>query len=164
MVECQSLPIAQIYVPVKRRGTLKSDLVREIAESILEIGQQAPILVRRDGERFVLLDGLHRLEACKALGEDNILGVLASAQAGHPKLSSAYETENDILRQKTNRLRGLRLAKEAAEQSSVASAATETPTTHTREGARHVRGPSSRSKVTTLVEWLAERKMDGSSF
>jgi hypothetical protein len=164
MVECQSLPIAQIYVPVKRRGTLKSDLVREIAESILEIGQQAPILVRRDGQRFVLLDGLHRLEACKALGEDNILGILAS-ELGHPKVLPSYETEIDILRQKTNRLRELRLAKEAAErQSPVASAASETPTAHTREGARRVRESSSRSRVSTLVEWLAERKNDGSRF
>ena len=163
MVECQSLPIAEIYVPVKRRGTLRSDLVREIAESILEIGQQTPILVRRDGERFVLLDGLHRLEACKALGEHNILGIFASGHLGQSKPLSLYETEIDILRQKTNRLRELRLAKEAADkQSSVACTATETTTTHTREGARRVRASSSRSRITTLTEWLAERKNNGS--
>jgi ParB-like chromosome segregation protein Spo0J len=54
---------------VKRRATLKPEIVQEIAQSILEVGQQAPILVRRDGDRFVLVHGLHRLEACKALGE-----------------------------------------------------------------------------------------------
>ena len=31
-------------------------------------GQETPILVRSDGSRFVLVEGLHRLEACKALG------------------------------------------------------------------------------------------------
>ena len=162
MVECQSFPIAQIYVPLKRRGTLRANLVREIAESILEVGQQAPILVRRDGERFVLLDGLHRLEACKALGEETIVGVLASAQLGPGKVLPSYETEIDILRQKTNRLRELRLAKEAAEKrSSVASPQIDKPTTQTRVNARRVR-PSSRSSVTTLSEWLAERKNNGS--
>ena len=43
--------------------------VREIAESMLANGQETPILVRRDGARFVLVEGLHRLEAAKALGE-----------------------------------------------------------------------------------------------
>jgi ParB-like nuclease domain len=161
MVDCQSLPIAKIYVPIKRRGALNSDLVREIAESMLEIGQQEPILVRRDGERFVLIDGFHRLEACKALGEEKILGVLASPQ-DRPRALSPYESEIDILRQKTARLRQLRLAKEAAEPSSTASAATEKATTYSRE--KLPRNLSSRSRAATLAEWLAERKKDGSSF
>ena len=55
-------------VPVKRRATLKPEIVQEIAQSILEVGQQVPILVRPDGDCFVLVEGLHRLEACKALG------------------------------------------------------------------------------------------------
>jgi len=45
-----------------------------------EIGQQAPIQVRRDGDRFVLVHGLHRLEACKALGEETIYGYLVQAE------------------------------------------------------------------------------------
>ena len=36
---------------------------------MLKDGQQTPILVRADGARFVLVEGLHRLEAAKALGE-----------------------------------------------------------------------------------------------
>ena len=35
--------------------------------------------VRRDGDRFVLVEGLHRLEACKALGEETIYGYLTQA-------------------------------------------------------------------------------------
>ena len=38
-----------------------------------------PILVRPDGDRFVLIHGLHRLEACKALGEETIYGYLTQA-------------------------------------------------------------------------------------
>ncbi len=47
---------------------------------MLEQGQQTPILVRRDGERLVLVEGLHRLEACKKLGEAAILGYLVQAR------------------------------------------------------------------------------------
>jgi len=66
-------------VPVKRRSTLKPETVREIAQSMLEVGQQTPILVRRDGARFVLVEGLHRLEACKALGDETVDGYLVQA-------------------------------------------------------------------------------------
>ena len=52
----------------------------KFAIAILEVGQQAPILVRRDGDRFVLVHGLHRLEACKALGEETIYGYLVQAE------------------------------------------------------------------------------------
>ena len=79
MLKREKFAIADIYVPVKRRATLKPATVQDIAQSILEKGQQTPILVRRDGERFVLVEGLHRLEACKALGEDTIIGYLVQA-------------------------------------------------------------------------------------
>jgi sulfiredoxin len=72
--------VANIYVPVKRRATLKPETVQEIAQSLLEVGQQTPILVRRDGARYVLVEGLHRLEACKALGEETIIGFLVQAK------------------------------------------------------------------------------------
>jgi ParB-like chromosome segregation protein Spo0J len=80
MMKRQSFPIANIYVPVKRRATLNSKTVDDIAESILEVGLKTPILVRRDGERFVLVEGLHRLEACKKLGETTIFGFLVEAR------------------------------------------------------------------------------------
>jgi ParB-like chromosome segregation protein Spo0J len=80
MMKPERFPIASIYVPVKRRATLKPEAVAKIAESILQVGQQTPILVRRDGERFVLVEGLHRLEACRALGEAAIIGYLVGTQ------------------------------------------------------------------------------------
>jgi ParB-like chromosome segregation protein Spo0J len=80
MMKREKFEIANIYVPVKRRSTLKPEVVQELAKSILESGQEVPILVRRDGERFVLVEGLHRLEACRALGEETIFGYLVQAR------------------------------------------------------------------------------------
>jgi len=160
MTDCESLPIAHIYVPVKRRNTFNSELVREIAESMLNIGQQAPILVRRDGDRFVLIDGLHRLEACKALGEETILGLFVSAR--NPTALPAYEAEGEALRQKTARLRQLRLAKEDAKTPSVIASVEkqEKPTTN-RIPERPSRSGDKTSRVTTLSEWLVDRKNQG---
>jgi len=80
MMKSEKFTIANIYVPVKRRATLDPKKVQEIAESILKSGLQTPIMVRKDGERFVLIEGLHRLEACKQLGEETILGYLVQAR------------------------------------------------------------------------------------
>ena len=80
MMKRETFAIAKSYVPAKRRATLDPKKAQEIAESILQVGQQSPILVRQDGDRFVLVEGLHRLEACKQLGEQTILGYLVQAR------------------------------------------------------------------------------------
>jgi sulfiredoxin len=72
--------VNDIYVPVKRRAMLEQKRVDKIAASMLENGQQMPILVRPDGARFVLVEGLHRLEAAKALGETMIVGYRVNAR------------------------------------------------------------------------------------
>jgi sulfiredoxin len=80
MLKKQIFQIAAIYVPVKRAKTLDPNKVGKIAESVLEGGQIAPIRVRADGDHFVLVDGFHRLEALKALGEKTVDGYLVQAQ------------------------------------------------------------------------------------
>lgn len=80
MMKRETFAIADIYVPTKRRATLDRKRVDEIAASMLDNGQQTPILVRPDGARFVLVEGLHRLEAAKALGEQTILGYRVDAR------------------------------------------------------------------------------------
>jgi ParB-like chromosome segregation protein Spo0J len=76
----ENFPVAKIYVPIERRKTLVQARVDEIAASMLKDGQQVPIKVRPDGERFVLIEGLHRLEAAKALGEATIVGYRVDAR------------------------------------------------------------------------------------
>ena len=74
------LKIADIYVPVKRKTEIDPGKVDELASAILENGQETPISVRNDGKRLILVAGLHRLEACKALGEETIDGVVVGAR------------------------------------------------------------------------------------
>lgn len=74
------IKIDDIYVPVKRRKSFDPERAGGLAEDILVNGQISPILVRKDDERFVLVEGLHRLEACKALGEETILACVVQAR------------------------------------------------------------------------------------
>lgn len=80
VLQRQVLAIQDVYVPVKRRQTLDPQKVDALAESMLAKGQETPILVRPDGNRFVLVEGLHRLEACKALGETTVPAYLVQAR------------------------------------------------------------------------------------
>ncbi len=72
MLKSVAVPLAEIYVPVKTRETLDPAKVASLAESIMDKGLETPIQVRRDKERYVLVAGLHRLEALRALGETSV--------------------------------------------------------------------------------------------
>lgn len=174
----ESFPIDKIYVPVKRRKALKPEVVQEIAESILEIGQQVPILVRPDEGRFVLVEGLHRLEACKALGEPAIIGLLVSAEVAHQKTLSPQSAMAEAERQKMERLRKLRLEREAAEKPGVAARAVQeketavlqrghpektirnNPEANSRQSGRGTSGSTPR----TLSEWVKQQERGGGRY
>lgn len=169
----ESFPIDKIYVPVKRRKALKPEVVQEIAASILEIGQQAPILVRPDEDRFVLVEGLHRLEACKALGERAIIGQLVSAEVAHPKTLSPQSAAAEAERQNMERLRKLRLEREAAEKPGIAARAAltvqrEHPEKTIRNNLKATssqlgRGTSG-STPRTLSEWIKRQERGGGNY
>jgi ParB/RepB/Spo0J family partition protein len=80
LMQDRVLKIEDIYVPVKRRKSLDPTRVAELADSILESGQKTPIQVRPDDKGYVLVEGLHRLEACKALGETTIVALVVQAR------------------------------------------------------------------------------------
>jgi ParB-like nuclease domain len=176
MLKPESLPIDSIYVPVKRRKALRPEVVREIAESIMEIGQQAPIVVRPDEDRFVLVEGLHRLEACRALGERAIVALLVSAEEAYQRTLSTPAAEAE--RQKMERLRKLRLDKEAADQQAIASKAAlgtdaavlqrEQPKKTVRNNVKAASSPSGRgpsgSAPRTLSEWIKQQERGGGRY
>jgi len=84
MLERHAIEIARIYVPAKRARTLDAAKVAALAEDMLERGQTTPIRLRLDVKdgvtRYVLVEGLHRLEALKALGEPIVTAFLAQAR------------------------------------------------------------------------------------
>ncbi len=75
-----SLKIEEIYVPSDRRKELDLQRVETVAEEIMEEVEEQPILVRRGKDRYVLVKGVHRLEASKALGEETIQAFIVSAR------------------------------------------------------------------------------------
>ena len=72
--------IDKIYVPAARKKTLDEEKVVELAEDILENGLQKPIYVRIGKGRYVLQEGLHRVEAMKLLGSKTIEGHIVQAK------------------------------------------------------------------------------------
>ena len=173
MSKAESLPIDKIRVPTKSRKTLQPERVQAIAESMLDIGQQVPVFVRPEDDRFVLVDGLHRLEACKALGEQSVIAVVVTAESPqHRKLlsdSTALEAE----RNKMARLKQLRLEREAA--ASIAAAPAESGLNRrpernvgTKPAASSARtsrtAAASAARPKTLSQWIAQQKSDGSRY
>ena len=84
MLERHNIEIAKIHVPAKRLRSLDRSKAEAIAEDILERGQTTPVQVRLDKKdpsgRYVLVEGLHRLEALRSLGEATVLAYLVQAR------------------------------------------------------------------------------------
>ena len=76
----RKIAVDDVYVPVKRKKSLEPTKIDAIAESMIDEGQKTPIQVRQDNGRLVLVEGLHRLEACRALGEDMINTIFVQAR------------------------------------------------------------------------------------
>ena len=74
------LKIADIYVPTDRRKELDPQRVERLAEEIMDEAEEQPIQVRRGKDRYVLIKGIHRMEARKALGEETIQAFIVSAR------------------------------------------------------------------------------------
>lgn len=80
MLEKKSFPIDEIHVPVKRVKTLDPAKVEALATDMLENGQKVPIRLRQGTGRYVLIEGYHRLEALRALGETTVEAYLVHAR------------------------------------------------------------------------------------
>lgn len=179
MSDPQSFPIDTIRVPEAMRKALKPETVQEIAASILDIGQQDAILVRREKDHFVLVEGLHRLEACKALGERAIKARLVSAEAA--RLGPQPPQPIDAERQKMERLKALRLEKEALEKEAAEQRAkTSSASSHAGAAARQGRTKTTRGNSTatskqsrpaqsgspqrTLSDWIKNQERSGGRY
>jgi len=157
----EHISIDRIHIPVKRRKSLDAEVVKRIAESILEAGQETPILVRPDEDqhRYVLLDGLHRLEACKALGETTILALVGSA-GDLVDERPTYELAAEMQRQTMERLKKLRLEQEAARKTEAASQ----PTHSAQRTSSKARTKGRDSKPKSLSDWIEGQERSGGRY
>jgi ParB family chromosome partitioning protein len=67
----------EIVIPERRRAA-DPKTVKALADSIDKIGLQHPISIRKHTDQYVLVAGLHRLEACKKLGHNGIMCAIRS--------------------------------------------------------------------------------------
>lgn len=74
------VPLNKIYIPASKHKTLEAEKIEPLAEDILENGLQVPIYVRLGKDRYVLVEGLHRIEAVKLLGENTIEAKVVQAK------------------------------------------------------------------------------------
>ncbi len=80
MLAIKAVTIETIYIPTERRKTLDAAKLQSLIDDMLENGHKLPIQVRFDGKRHILLEGLHRLEAARALGDTVINAYMVQAR------------------------------------------------------------------------------------
>lgn len=69
MSEITKIPIGDVKVgQYDQRLEQDADEVAKLAASIARVGLLYPIIVRKDGDKYTVLDGHTRLAACKSLG------------------------------------------------------------------------------------------------
>jgi phage N-6-adenine-methyltransferase len=88
--------IAEITVPSKRLRALNLKKVKEIAQSIEELGLINPIAVCESENGLTLMAGLHRLEATKSLGHEWIACSVHQVDATEAEL---IEIDENLRRQ-----------------------------------------------------------------
>lgn len=79
-LETVELPLDDIYVPLRLREPVDEAKVMTLAEAILDEGLKVPVEVRRDGSRYVLVHGRHRIEALRSLGETTTRALVVHAR------------------------------------------------------------------------------------
>jgi ParB-like chromosome segregation protein Spo0J/DNA modification methylase len=74
-----------------RKRTADAEKVTELSKSIQEIGLLNPIIVKKDGDNYILIAGLHRLIAFKNLKKDTIPAIISDADDIHSELAEIDE-------------------------------------------------------------------------
>ena len=80
-----SIMIDDIIVNDGRRE-INMAAVKKLAQSIDQVGLQHPITVKRKGEKYLLIAGRHRLEACRKLDFESIAARIVSMTNDEAKL------------------------------------------------------------------------------
>ena len=79
MLKAVAINIKEIYVPISLRKELDNTKIELVAEKIMNDADELPVKVRQGKGRYVLIKGIHRLEARKALGDETIEAFIVAA-------------------------------------------------------------------------------------
>ena len=63
-----------------RKRTADAEKVAELSKSIQEIGLLNPITIKKDGDNYILIAGLHRLTAFKSLKKTTIPAIISDVR------------------------------------------------------------------------------------
>jgi sulfiredoxin len=80
LLKAVAVKISEIYIPADRRKDMDPEAIDAAAQKILEDTEERPIQVRLGKNRYVLVKGVNRLEAHKALGEESIQAYIVQAK------------------------------------------------------------------------------------
>ncbi|WP_417461957.1 ParB N-terminal domain-containing protein [Kordiimonas sp.] len=80
MLKTVPVKIDEIYVPTDRRKEIKQSEIDTIVSEMMEGVMRKPVRVREGKGRFVLIEGVNRLEACKTVGDETIPAYIVQAR------------------------------------------------------------------------------------
>ncbi len=95
-----SIMIDDIIVNEGRRE-INSASVKKLAQSIEQVGLRHPITLKRKGDKYLLIAGRHRLEACKKLGREYIAASIVTMTNDEARL---WEIAENLHRADLSRL------------------------------------------------------------
>lgn len=80
MLKSTFVNIDEIYIPSARRKELDTERVDDLALQMMDEVSFRPIHIRKGDGRYVLVKGINRLEARRALGDETVEVYVVSAQ------------------------------------------------------------------------------------
>lgn len=94
-MEVKKIPVDQINVSKKQpRQRINEEKLLNLAESIQEVGQLQPVIVKRDGTDYLLIAGERRLRAIERNMEEEIAAVILDENIDGPTLRQIQLIEN----------------------------------------------------------------------
>lgn len=80
MLKTVPVKIDEIYVPTDRRKEINQSEIDTIVSEMMDGEARKPVRVREGKGRFVLVEGVNRLEACKTVGDETIPAYIVQAR------------------------------------------------------------------------------------
>lgn len=86
-MKLRQLPLDQVKVPdIRVTATYDEEHLKLLKDSLAAMGTVNPVIVAQDGDHFLLIDGLHRLQEARARGEKTIPAVVYEGGPGEALL------------------------------------------------------------------------------